>query len=189
MGKPRIPCDVKLFAAVTFSEFELYEKIKALLEGHFGKIEIISVVYEFDFTQYYFKEMGGNLKKQLISFEKLIPPDKLPDAKIFTNKIEDNFLDDKKRKVNIDPGYLSPGKIVLATTKNFDHRIYIGKGIYGDVQLRYRGNKFHENSWTYPDYRDLKIIEFLARLRKLYMKEFKKLNSTGRNDPTGNKKR
>jgi len=176
MGKPRIPVDVKLFSAITFVDFELFEKTKVLLEEQFSKIEIISAVYEFDFTQYYFREMGGNLKKQLIGFEKLIPPDKLADIKIATNEVEDNFQVDKKRRINIDPGYLSPGKIVLATTKNFDHRIYIGKGIYGDVQLRYRGNKFHTNSWTYPDYRDMKVIEFLARLRKLYMKEFVKLN-------------
>jgi len=176
VGKPTIPVDVKFFCAITFSNIELYEKIKTHLEDRFGKIEIISAIYDFSFTKYYFKEMGGDLKKQILSFKKLYPPDILPNFKLITNEIEDEFTVNEKRKINLDPGYLSAGKVVLATTKNFDHRIYLGKGIYGDVQLRYRGNKFHTNSWTYPDYRDMKVIEFLARLRKKYMKEFEKLN-------------
>jgi hypothetical protein len=176
VGKPRIPVNVKYFCAITFSDIVLYEKTNKYLEDRFGKIEIISAIYDFKFTKYYFLEMGGNLKKQLLSFEKLCPPDDLPSFKLVTNDIEDRFTVDEKRKINLDPGYLSAGKVVLATTKNFDHRIYLGKGIYGDVQLRYRGNKFHTNSWTYPDYRDMKVIEFLARLRKVYMKEFQKLN-------------
>ena len=176
MGKPRIPVNVKYFCAITFSDIVLYEKTNKYLEDRFGEIEIISVMYDFNFTQYYREEMGGDLKKQLLSFKKLYPPDDLPSFKQVTNDIEDRFTVDEKRKINLDPGYLSAGKVVLATTKNFDHRIYLGKGIYGDVQLRYRGNKFHTNSWTYPDYRDMKVIEFLARLRKVYMKEFEKLN-------------
>ncbi|MBC8182335.1 DUF4416 family protein [candidate division KSB1 bacterium] len=186
MGKPRIPVDVKFFCAITFSDIGLYEEAKQYLENHFGEIEIISAIFDFNFTKYYYKEMGGNLKKQLLSFKKLHPPDRLPDFKLVTNEIEDKFTRNEKRKINLDPGYLSPGKIVLATTKNFDHRIYLGKGIYGDVQLRYRGNKFHTNYWTYPDYRDMKAIEFMARLRKKYMKEFKKLNPIRRGGKQSN---
>jgi len=71
---------------------------------------------------------------------------------------------------------LSAAKVVLATTKNFDHRIYLGKGIYGDVHLRYRGNKFIMNEWTYPDYKDMIVIDFFARLRKKYMKAYRKMS-------------
>ena len=70
---------------------------------------------------------------------------------------------------------MTGAKVVLATTKNFDHRIYLGKGIYGDVHLRYRGNKFHFNEWTYPDYREMIVIDFFARLRKKYMKEYQRM--------------
>jgi len=175
VGKIRIPIDVKFFCAVTFSNASIYNETKLLLSDKFGKIEIISAIYDFNFTQYYFKEMGGDLRKQILGFEKLIAPEKLSDFKILTNEIETKFSYNTNRKVNIDPGYLSAGKVVLATTKNFDHRIYLGKGIYGDVHLRYRGNKFHFNEWTYPDYRDMLAIDFFARLRKKYMKEHNKL--------------
>ncbi len=175
MGQPRIPVDVKLFTAVTFNDRQLFEQVKSLLEQKFGAIEIVSAVYDFDYTQYYFHEMGSGLKKQLFGFKKLIRPESLPDIKIATNKIENDFKVDNKRKINIDPGYLAPGKVVLATTKNFDHRIYLGKGIYGDVHLRYRQNRFHFNYWTYPDYKNKYVINFMARLRKIYMKEYENL--------------
>jgi hypothetical protein len=95
--------------------------------------------------------------------------------KLLTNEIEAAFLSNGRRQVNIDPGYLTGANVILATTKNFDHRMYLGKGIYGDVHLRYRREKFHFNDWTYPDYKDMMVIDFFARLRKVYMKEFRKL--------------
>ena len=175
MGKIRIAIDVKLFIAITYSNDDEYEEVKKKLEDKFGNIDVYSVVYDFIYTQYYSKEMGFDLKKQFIGFKKLIPPENLVDIKLFTNEIEDKYSINCKRKLNIDPGYLSPAKVVLATTKNFDHRLYLGKGIFGDVHLRYRGKKYHCNDWTYPDYRDLKVIDFLARLRKVYMKEYRRI--------------
>lgn len=175
MGQPKIPVDVKLFIAVTFSDDALYEQGKVILENEFGPIEIRSAIFNFEHTRYYYQEMGGNLKKQLLGFEKLIPPDILPDIKLKTNALEEQFMVVGNRRLNLDPGYLAPAKVVLATTKNFDHRIYLGKGIYGDVQLRFRKKKFHFNNWTYPDYKDMYVIEFLTRLRRVYMKEYERL--------------
>jgi len=171
MAQPKLALDVKLFAAVTFNNKEVYEQIKSILEEKFGSIDTFSAIYDFTYTQYYAKEMGVNLQKQFLGFEKLIRPESLPDIKLMTNEIEQKFSQENKRQVNIDPGYLTGAKVVLATTKNFDHRIYLSKGIYGDVHLRYRRNKFHLNEWTYPDYREMIVIEFFARLRKKYMKE------------------
>jgi len=175
MGQLRLARDVKLFVAVTFNNEQLYENIKSILTAHFGEVDTLSAIYEFIYTQYYAKEMGVNLQKQILGFEKLIRPESLPDIKLLTNEIEYQFSLENKRQVNLDPGYLSAAKVVLATTKNFDHRIYLGKGIYGDVHLRYRGNKFIMNEWTYPDYRDMIVIEFFARLRKKYMKVYRKM--------------
>ncbi|MFZ5518031.1 MAG: DUF4416 family protein [Candidatus Zhuqueibacterota bacterium] len=172
MGQPKLAVDVKLFAAITFRDDETYEKLKPVLEQEFGPIEIQSAVFEFIYTQYYSHEMGFNLRKQLLGFKILIAKDTLADIKLRTNAIEADFTVDGKRSVNIDPGYLTGAKVVLATTKNFDHRVYLGKGIYGDIHLRYRHGKFLVNDWTYPDYREMVIIEFLARLRKIYMKEY-----------------
>lgn len=175
MGQPALAVDVKLFSAVTFKDDETYENVKAALENEYGPIEIRSAIYDFIYTQYYSHEMGFNLKKQLLGFKKLIPKDSLPDIKLKTNSIEEDFSKEGKRTVNIDPGYLTGAKVVLATTKNFDHRIYLGKGIFGDIHLRYRHGKFLINEWTYPDYREMVIIEFLARLRKSYMKEYRRM--------------
>ncbi len=175
MGQPKIAVDVKLFCAITFASRSLYDEVKAILEGAYGPVDTLSAEYDFIYTQYYAKEMGSNLKKRLIGFEQLIRPERLPDIKLHTNIIEQQFSVDNKRQVNIDPGYLAEAKVVLATTKNFDHRIYLGKGIYGDVHLRYRRNKFIINEWTYPDYRDMIVIDFFARLRKKYMPKYQKL--------------
>jgi len=175
MGQPRIALDVKLFAAVTFSDEDMYEKTQELLIKNFGIIQVVSKKIDFCFTEYYANEMGLNLKKQFLGFKELIRPESLVDIKLVTNKIEELFLSNGKRQVNIDPGYLTGASVILATTKNFDHRIYLGKGIYGDVHIRYRREKFHFNEWTYPDYKDMMVIDFFARLRKVYMKEYRKL--------------
>lgn len=175
MAQPKLAFDAKLFAAVTFNNKDIYETIKSNLTDKFGAIDTLSAIYDFIYTQYYAREMGVNLQKQLVGFEKLIRPESLPDIKLITNEIEHRYSLENRRQVNIDPGYLTGAKVVLATTKNFDHRIYLGKGIYGDVHLRYRGNKFRFNDWTYPDYRDMIVIDFFARLRKKYMKEYRKM--------------
>jgi len=175
MGQPKLAVDVKLFTAVTFKDDETYENVKSTLEKEYGPIEIRSAIYDFIYTKYYSHEMGLNLKKQFLGFKDLIPKDTLADIKLKTNDIEADFSDEGKRTVNIDPGYLTGAKVVLATTKNFDHRIYLGKGIFGDIHLRYRHGKFLINEWTYPDYRGMVVIEFLARLRKIYMREYRLL--------------
>ena len=175
MGQPKLALDVKLFTAVTFNNDDVYERVKSILEDKFGVTDTLSAIYDFNYTQYYAKEMGLNLQKQFLGFEKLIRPEILPDIKLITNDIEASFSNEGNRQVNLDPGYLTGAKVVLATTKNFDHRIYLGKGIYGDIHLRFRQNKFIMNEWTYPDYREMIVIEFFARLRKKYMKEFHRL--------------
>lgn len=175
MGKPNLAVDVKLFAAITFNDEEIYENVKLELEKNYGPIEIRSAIYDFIYTQYYSHEMGFNLKKQLLGFKELIIKDSLADIKLKTNDIESIFSVGDKRTVNIDPGYLTGAKVVLATTKNFDHRVYLGKGIFADMHLRYRHGKFLIHEWTYPDYRDMVVIEFLARLRNIYMKEYRRM--------------
>lgn len=175
MAQPKIAVDVKLFCAITFASGSLYDEVKAILESLYGPVDTLSAEFDFSYTQYYEKEMGSNLKKRLVGFEQLIRPERLLDIKLQTNAIEQQFSIAHRRQVNIDPGYLAEAKVVLATTKNFDHRIYLGKGIYGDVHLRYRRNKFIINEWTYPDYRDMLVIDFFARLRKKYMPKYQKL--------------
>ena len=92
----------------------------------------------FDFSSYYNPEMGQNLKRLWISFEKLFFSSELASIKVFTNSLEDSFAVNCKRQINIDPGYITPANVVLATTKDYSHRIYLDKGIYGEVTTIYK---------------------------------------------------
>lgn len=175
MGQPKIPADVKLFVASTFTNQEIEKAADELLIEAFGPIAITSERFEFVYTEYYADEMGPALTKKFIGFQRLIRPEHLSEIKLRTNAIEAKFCIENRRQCNLDPGYLSGAKVVLATTKNYDHRIYLGQGIYGDVHLRYRGNEFIFNDWTYPDYRQRVVLDFFYQLRSLYMKEYHRI--------------
>ena len=170
MGQPKLANKVKLFVAITFNNQTNYQKVKHILKQQFNQIDLESEIYDFNFTDYYEKEMGTNLKKQFISFQQLIKPENLIEIKLWTNEVEKQFIINDKRQVNIDPGYLTSAKVVLATTKNYSHRIYLGKGIYGDVHLRFVNRRFQTCEWTYADYKQTLAIEFFSCVKKIYMK-------------------
>ena len=169
MGQPKIADNVKLFAAITFNNQNNYKQVKQILIKEYGQIHLESEIYDFTFTDYYAAEMDSNLKKQFVAFQPLIRPENLIEIKLWTNEVEKQFSINDKRQVNIDPGYLTNANIVLATTKNYSHRIYLGQGIYGDVHLRYIKHQFQSLEWTYPDYKQKLAIEFFTQLKKLYM--------------------
>lgn len=143
-----------------------------------GPVDDQTTVFDFSFTDYYEREMGGDLKKMFLSFVKCIDPGDLAKIKIKTNQIEDSWSVDGKRRINIDPGYLTGAKLVLASTKDFAHRISLSGGIYGDVQLQYRHNRFHTSHWTYPDYQTDLALSFFSRVRKKYVQEEKTIEKT-----------
>lgn len=165
MAKIRGHEPVKLITGLIGKE-SLFDKVKTKLSRKFGKIDFESKILDFTCTDYYNREMGSDLKRQFLSFKRLISPDMIPDIKNYTNALESNFFSsNKKRSVNIDPGYLSLSKLVLATTKDHQHRIYLGKGIYAEVTLRYRDKTFRAWEWTYPDYRMKEYISIFNHLR------------------------
>ena len=84
------------------------------------------------------------------------------------------MYDEKKRRINIDPGYINAGKLVLATTKDWQHRLYLGEGIYGEVTLRFKGVSFSVWEWTYPDYQTADYIEIFNLIRELFMRKISK---------------
>ena len=171
MGTIKIPIPVKLVCAITFVPCVNYESLIVELESVLGRIDFRSEIFDFEHTCYYEEEMGSQLKKQYVSFAALIPAEWLPSIKIRTNLLEKRFMNDPKRMVNIDPGYIEKAKLVLATTKNFSHRIYLGSGIFGDLQYRFRHKTFTCNEWTYPDYREGAVIAFFNRIREKYCSE------------------
>jgi hypothetical protein len=163
---------VKYFAAITYTpDFSLTPLVR-LLEKEFSSVEKHSQNFNFSqFTDYYSSEMGTNLFKEIITFKDLKPADLLPKIKIATNEMEVHFLRELNRQVNIDPGYLCAAKVVLATTKDYDHRLYLGDGVFGDVHLRFQKGNFNTREWTYPDYRQPMILDFFKEIRELYLSQ------------------
>ncbi len=172
MGKIKEQLPVKFFAAVTCQHSVNIPDVIEKIEMRFGKIDRKSQIFDFDdFTDYYRSEMGINLKKMFISFECLAPPELLIERKIQSNKLEYEISDSSNRKVNIDPGYITEAKMILATTKDYSHRIYLGKGVFGDLHLKYEKKSFQPQFWTYPDYQQELSIKFFDEIRNIYRQQ------------------
>lgn len=160
--------EVKLICGVTYAPDIDLDHVIESLEGAFGPMISRSEIIDFNHTDYYESEMGNSLKKVLLSFNRLIKADNLWLAKRTTIDIELIFSRGGKRRVNLDPGYLESSKLVLASTKNFSHRIYLAEGIYGEVTLQYAEGTFRKLPWTYPDYLSDDFISFLEKEREHY---------------------
>ncbi len=171
MGKITYPPPALLFAGLIYRDIETAESAKIKLGDNFGGIYRQSITIPFTFTDYYNKEMGGDLKREFISFKKLIEIDALPEIKLATNKIESELAvsSNNNRRINIDPGYITPEKMVLATTKNWGHRPYLTNGIYAELTYIFRKGTFTALEWTYPDYRTKEIIAIFNEWRKWYL--------------------
>ncbi len=141
-----------------------------IMEQEWGSSALISDAFLFDDTTYYTKSMGTDLKKAFVTFEQLVDPASLPKIKNQTNHWEIDYAKlashDVPRPLNLDPGYISEAKLVLATTKDRDHRIYLDQGIYAETTLYFRSGKWCEREWTYPDYRREDYQEFFSRCRE-----------------------
>lgn len=172
MSTPKEAKKVKLISSLFSSEQELIERVIKEMEGYFGSVDWVSEKLVFNRTRYYEKEMGWPLYRRFISFSKLISPDYIVDIKLMTNKVENEHLVDKRRKINIDPGYISLERLVLATNKNYIHRIYLKKGIYADLTLIFYAGTFKPLAWTYTDYADEKVISYFNMLRDRDLKHF-----------------
>jgi len=169
MGQCTLPDDVALIAAVMAADRLWLDRAKEELSEGFGPIDRESPIYPLTYSSYYEKEMGADLIKQFVSFHELIQMDQLPSLKIATNEMEERLGRVEggllRRRVNVDPGYVAPAKLVLATTKNYDHRVYLGQGVFAEVTLRYRHGRFQPLDWTYPDYRTALAMAFFAEVR------------------------
>ena len=165
--KPKLR-PVKLVGGILFAPPLELSTVDCHLISQFGPIDLKSPIFDFTYTEYYNSEMGLGLKKQFYSFEKLIMPDELPEIKNLSRDIESKFLKDGKRWVNLDPGYLEESKFVLASTKNFSHRIYLRDNIWAEVTMRFAHGQFVKHDWTYPDWSSELGIKFLKKAREIY---------------------
>jgi hypothetical protein len=161
----------KLITGFIFKEENIFNKTKDILKRHFGVIDFESQALVFTHTDYYEKEFGKNLKRKFISFKDLALPQNLPQIKIYTNKLEKRLSINGLRLINIDPGYLDLSKLVLASTKDYKHRIYLDKGIYAEVTLFYQNKSFRPWDWTYPDYKTQAQITIFNQIRQIYAEQ------------------
>ena len=148
--------DVKLICSVLTGSTDLLDTFRAALTGEFGPTDLESDLFQFNYTNYYEKEMGPNLSRKIYSFENLVDPGAIADIKLRTIVMEKELSKrigaDVDRVVNFDPGYVSTFNLVLATTKDRPHRIYLRDGIYAEVTLQYIKGRFQAMDSTYPDY-------------------------------------
>jgi len=170
MDQVRTPEPVVLIVAVMAVDRATLSDAKRRLEGRFGEIASESEVFPFTYSTYYRREMGDGLLKQLLNFSELIRRETLPEIKRIAGDLEKTLGtyqgEELRRRANIDPGYLSLSKLVLASTKNYDHRIYLRDGIFAEVTLRYRRGRFEPMEWTYPDYRADLALAFFTSVRE-----------------------
>ncbi len=187
MGKIISPNPVKLIFSIISSEDNLFREAKNLLISFFGIVDLESDFQPFDYTSYYRDEMGDELRQKLISFQKLILPDQLSQIKISSNKweflfgINDGCFDasaERRRKVNLDPGYITLSKFILASTKDGPARIYLKEGIYAEITLRFVNGTYRPLEWTYRNYQTELYISFLNKVRELYKNKIKNYHDT-----------
>ncbi len=178
MSQPQPPHLAKLVIGLIMRQRELISPVAGDLTVLFGAIDMVSPWLDFNYTPYYVPEMGTPLFRRVLVFKELIRQRDLADIKQHTNVVEHRYARAGRRSVNIDPGYLLRERFVLATGKNFAHRIYIGKGIYADLTLIYRKGAFEPLAWTYPDYADRPMRDLLEQVRRKYVEDLTELTIT-----------
>lgn len=169
MGRAAPPPPVLLIMAAISRYPEAIDWAADRSSRAWGPIADRSLAFEFTETDYYHTTMGEGLLKQFLAFERPIDPARLPQIKLEAGQWEVEYAAQgqhpEPRPLNLDPGYLTVAKLVLASTKDHSHRLYLGEGIYGEVTLYFRDGRWQHREWTYPDYRRADFQDFFLRLR------------------------
>jgi hypothetical protein len=171
-----------LLVVAAFSRHEdLLRRARENLINRFGPAADLEFTYPFNHTRYYEPEMGSALTKRLTVFQNPVAADALADIKLWTNKLEREMAGGgcaETRPINLDPGILTMGKFLLATTKDQAHRIYLRDGIFAEVTLRFEDHHFEPWPWTYADYRMPELREFLTQARAFYRKRLQEIQQS-----------
>lgn len=167
MLKDRSSEKAHLFIGMLYSRAEIFNLAKKILEKTYGDILYISQPVQWDSSIFYRDELGWPIYRQFIFFKNSVDPGTLADIKLETIAIEKSFSSSGKRQINLDPGYITLAKVVLASTKNYSHRIYLGKGIYAEITLIFRKdqNLYMPHLFTYRDYQDKICIDMFMNVR------------------------
>jgi hypothetical protein len=177
MATPQPPFPVKYFIAVLFSQEQSLDRARALIVREWGEADFEGKDHPFDVTDYYDKEMGGGLRRRIISLRRLDDPRLLVARKLTCNDMEDRLRVEGKRTVNCDVGFLDHNKVVLASAKEAGQKIYLDQGIYADLAGRYKNGRYQPFEWSFPDFKDGRYDEELGAMRSLYLAQMKTLRA------------
>jgi len=170
MGQPTIHSPALLLLAAFSRHDEALQWAKQRAEAEWGPIELEGPVFEFAETEYYTSTMGPGLKKVFFAFARPFDPADLVDVKLLTNNWENEYAalgrHPEPRPLNLDPGYITLGKLILASTKDFAHRIYLNRGIYAEVTLYYKHHRWQHHDCTFADYRREDYQRFFSLCRE-----------------------
>ena len=171
---------VKLICSIIASSDEVFLAGEHHLKHLYGDIDASSDAFAFTFTDYYEKEMGTGLFRRFFSFGRLVQPEVLSAVKIRTNRLEVEIGRDfrsSKRIINIDPGYCSAAALIMATTKDFAHRVPLRDGIYAHLEFLFGRREIKLLPWSYPDYNSEGYKAFFLRVRKIHLAQIREANS------------
>jgi hypothetical protein len=174
MAQPKAFAPVKLVCGVIYKEEALYGEVKRRLEPEWGRADLESPAFAFDLTDYYEAEMGPGLRRRFMSFEKLAPPESLAALKLKTIDLEEAVRRESGapgRPVNVDPGYLTASALIMATAKDFSHRVPLEQGIYAHLEFLFTKTGIRILDWTYPDFRREPCQDFFRSVREIYLGE------------------
>jgi len=169
MGTIRENKPACLFVGILTAFPDLLPRAEELISSHIGKVAERSELFPFSATHYYDAEMGSPLVRQFVGLDGLFDPESLPSVKRVANELESLVASEDlgvRRPVNLDPGYLDEAKVVLASTKDFMHRILLARGIYAEVTLHYEHGEWRAFPWTFPDFRTGLYFPFFCSLRR-----------------------
>lgn len=177
MWELKEPKPVKLIVGILAADERCLTAARDSLSATFGAIDLVSDVWPFDQTGYYTSQIGPRILRQFVSIEGLIDPGELARIKHRTNALEQQLAaalaTPYPRPVNLDPGVIEPSKLILATTKNYSHRIYIGHKMYAEVTLIFDKGDWRPLPYTYPDYRQPQYFDFFTQVRSRLLQQLK----------------
>ena len=163
----------KLIVGVIYNDLEVYDKAIEMLTEAFGPIERESERFSFsrEFSDYYDGELGGEGMRVILSFRDTVDPSRQAEIKKATNEIERTLSVDGNRRINLDPGFINHGRLMLATTKKAGFRIPLEDGIYTELTLFWARGAWQKLPWSYRDYQSERVQRFITEVRRTYLRQ------------------
>ena len=177
MGQLAPPAPVLLVMAAFSRHGEALDWAQVQAQRHWGPVSLVSPRFEFTETDYYQPTMGSGILKQFVAFAALVDPAQLANFKLQTNAWEEEYARQaghaEPRPLNLDPGYVTLAKLVLASTKDHAHRIYLQQAIFAEVTLLFQHGRWQVHPWTFPDYRRADYHAFFNQCRNYLRRQLR----------------